>query len=322
MGGGTSFPVVPLSKERVVVVTGSNTGLGYEIAKWTAMMGATVIMACRSEERARKAITRMNEEFKAEKAEGTKGLADYDTLAIEFMKLDLASFNSVVEFSEAYKQSGRPLHVLFCNAGLGLKPYVKTDDGYELCLQVNYLGHFLLIAKLLPVMKQSGEDCRILMMSSFMHSSCRFDIKTLNYEGPPEKYPESEYYSRSKLYQIMQMYSMVRHKSAGDITVNSINPGFVATEFLRDSVGVYKCLACCCRSLFASKPKDGARCSIDCTVNPKLAGVTGTYFSDFKRLTPSRTARDEDKQEALWEASFDMVKQHLTEDEIAGMRGK
>ena len=69
------------------------------------------------------AIARMNEEFKVEKASGTRGIADYDELAIEFMKLDLNSFKSVVEFTEAYKRSGRPLHVLFCNAGIALRPF-------------------------------------------------------------------------------------------------------------------------------------------------------------------------------------------------------
>ena len=69
------------------------------------------------------AIARMNEDFKVEKASGTRGIADYDELAIEFMKLDLNSFQSVVEFAEAYKRSGRPLHVLFCNAGIALRPF-------------------------------------------------------------------------------------------------------------------------------------------------------------------------------------------------------
>lgn len=321
MGSGPSFPVVNLSRERTVIVTGSNTGLGYEIAKWTAMMGATVIMACRSEERARTSTDRMNEEFKAEKAKGTKGLADYDTLAIEFMKLDLASFKSVVEFSEAYKTSGRPLHVLFCNAGLGFMPYEKTEDGLEICLQVNYLSHFLLTAKLLPVMKRSGEDCRIINMSSRGHAMCNFDIKTINYEGSHDNYPSFEYYGRSKLYQIMQMYSMIRHKSTGDITVNCIYPGYVATELFRDTYSCFGNSLKCFKACFAKTPEDGAKCSIDCTVNPKLAGVSGCYFMDCKRETPSSTARDEARQEVLWKTSFEMIEKHLTEEEIAGMKG-
>lgn len=321
MGGGQSFPIVLLPKERTVIVTGANAGLGYEIAKWTAMMGATVILACRSEERAKNAIIRMNAEFRLEKTRGTRGLADYDTLALEFMELDLASFKSVVEFSEAYKRSGRPLHVLFCNAGIAFVPYEKTEDGFEKCLQVNYLSHFILTAKLLPVMRRSGEDCRIINMSSSGHTMCNFDSKSINYEGSPDKYPHLEYYSRSKLYQLHQMYSMVRHKSAGDITVNCIHPGYVATEILDDAEGSCMVNYMKCMLPFGKTPEDGAKCSIDCTVNPKLAGVSGYYFANFKRVTPSRDARDKEKQEFMWKTTFEMVGKYLTEDEIAGMKG-
>ena len=111
-------PLLNIPRVRLVltVIFSFNVGLGYEIAKWTAMMGATVILACRSEDRARDAMERMNKEFKEEKAKGTQMLADYETLALEFMKVDLASFKSTVEFCEEFKKSGRPLHVLFCNA--------------------------------------------------------------------------------------------------------------------------------------------------------------------------------------------------------------
>ena len=67
----------------------------------------------------------MNEEFQAEKRAGAKGIVDYDTLSLEFMKLDLNYFKSVVEFCEEYKRSGRPLHVLFCCAGIAGQKYGK-----------------------------------------------------------------------------------------------------------------------------------------------------------------------------------------------------
>ena len=67
---------------------------------------------------------------------------------------------------------------------------------------MNYLSHFLLTAKLLPIMKRSGEDCRILNMSSAAHSAGIVDLETINYDGPPDKYPKVQYYGRSKLYQV------------------------------------------------------------------------------------------------------------------------
>ena len=78
----------------------------------------------------------------------------------------------------------------------------KTEDGYEKMLQVNYLGHFIIIAKLFPIMRHSGDDCRILLMSSDAHRSCSFDLNTMNYEGNPSRFGRLDYYGRSKLYQV------------------------------------------------------------------------------------------------------------------------
>ncbi|XP_053396320.1 WW domain-containing oxidoreductase-like [Mercenaria mercenaria] len=204
MGARPSFPIVPLPRDRTVIVTGGNTGLGYEIAKWLAMMGATVIIACRSEQRALQAIERMQEEYSLikEKLSSTHELKTYDNLAVSQMQLDLSSFKSTLEFVEEFKKSGRNLHVLVCNAGIGMAPYEKTEDGFEKMLQVNYLSHFLIVAKLLPVMRKSGTDCRILFMSSDAHRSCSFDLDTMNYEGNASKFGRLDYYGRSKLYQV------------------------------------------------------------------------------------------------------------------------
>ena len=82
----------------------------------------------------------------------------------------------------------------------------KTEDGYEKMLQVNYLGHFIITAKLLPIMRQSGDDCRILHMSSDAHRTCTFDLNTMNYEGNPRRFGRLDYYGRSKLYQVIETF--------------------------------------------------------------------------------------------------------------------
>ncbi|KAK3602908.1 hypothetical protein CHS0354_018775, partial [Potamilus streckersoni] len=233
MGGKQSFPVVKLPKDRIVVITGANTGIGYEAAKWVAMMGATVILACRSKERAEKAMQKIQEEFQVEKENRTPVICDTESLSMEFMELDLGSFKSVRDFIQAYKSSARALHVLVCNAGVALMPFTKTEDGFEVMLQVNYLSHFIVIAHLLPIMRQSGEDCRIVLVSSDAHRTCNFDLNKMNYSGDPEKFGRWDYYGRSKLYQIMQMHSMDRRLEGSNISVNSLHPGLVDTEISR-----------------------------------------------------------------------------------------
>ncbi|KAH3856511.1 WW domain-containing oxidoreductase-like [Dreissena polymorpha] len=324
MGSGPSFPMVPLTRDKIILITGANSGLGYEIAKWSAMMGATVILACRSESKTREAIAKMNQDFQAEKAKETSRLSENTTLALEFMHLDLESFESVTNFCEAYKKSGRKLHVLFCNAGLGWIPYQKTADGMEMLLQVNYLSHFVMIAKLLGVMQQSGPDCRILLMASVAHEWGTFDLKTINYSGPPSDFSSRNYYGRSKLYQIMQAAAMGRRICGSNVTINSVHPGIVDTQFYRDwDTGIRKCILCLMQcSGKAISPFQGAKCSIDLTVNPRHAGVNGLYWVDCKIVTPSSDARNKQKQEELWETTIGLVRQYLTEGELKRINGE
>lgn len=321
MGARPSFPIVQIPRDRIAVVTGGNTGLGYEIAKWLAMMGATVIIGCRSEQRAVEAIERMNKEYQQMKEEfGDKHqLQTYDSLAISFMPLDLGSFKSTLQFVDEFKKSGRNLHILVCNAGIGMAPYEKTIDGFEKMLQVNYLSHFLMVAKLLPVMRKSGPDCRILFMSSDAHRACSFDVQTMNYEGNASKFGRLDYYGRSKLYQIMQMYSLARRFKDTNVSINSSHPGIVDTEINRNfqdsffwSVIFFK------GSKLLGKvksPIDGASSIINAAVNPELAGVSGRYYYNCTDGNHTSISKDVNKQEALWKQTMEYLKDYITDEE-------
>lgn len=328
MGARPSFPIRPLPRDRIVVVTGGNTGLGYEISKWLAMMGATVIIACRSEQRALKAIERMNEEYDKTKEElsSKHGVTVYDNLAVSFMLLDLSSFKSTLNFVQKFKESGRNLHVLICNAGIGMTPYERTEDGFEKMLQVNYLSHFLIVAKLLPVMEKSGPDCRILLMSSDAHRACQFDLDTMNYEGSASTFGRLDYYGRSKLYQIMQMYSLTRRLAGTNITINSSHPGIVETEINRgfqDSFFWNVIFFRGTKVLGKMKtPVEGATSLINAAVTPILAGVSGMYFYDCKDNFKTATAQDVNKQEALWRKTLDYLKNYITDEERVFLEGK
>ncbi|XP_048765185.2 WW domain-containing oxidoreductase-like isoform X2 [Ostrea edulis] len=247
MGGSESLPKVSLTTDRVVLVTGGNTGIGYETAKWIAMRGARVIIACRSEERAKSAIERMQNEFKMEKSKGALGLCSSETLALEFMTLDLSSLRSVETFINNFKAKEPKLHVLLCNAGIGLHEQNYTEDGFEIMFQVNYLAHFLLVAKLLPLMLNSGEDCRLIFVSSEAHRTSSFDLdKAQGKHHTKENFKRLMYYGNSKLYQIMQMYCLNRRLQVANLTVNSLHPGLVNTEINRNFDDM-KCLSCCFR---------------------------------------------------------------------------
>ncbi|WAR09319.1 WWOX-like protein, partial [Mya arenaria] len=174
------------------------------------MMGGTVVMACRSQDAAVQAMRRMNKEYKELKSRGeTPGLVDVEELSLYFMPLDLSSLQSTKEFVHTYRESGRPLHVLVCNAGVVKAIPEKTDDGFESMLQVNYLSHFLLVGLLLPMMKNAAadDDIRVVMVSSDAHRMCKFDLETIDYSGEPEKF---------------------------GITVSAVHPGMVETDIGRE----------------------------------------------------------------------------------------
>ncbi|XP_021369957.1 WW domain-containing oxidoreductase-like [Mizuhopecten yessoensis] len=320
MGGRQSFPIVSLPRDRIVIVTGGNTGIGYQTAKWIAMMGATVIIACRSEHKAIGAIQDMNQEFQDEKQKGTLGLAHYDKLCVEFMKLDCASLKSVQEFIEEFKASGRQLHVLLCNAGINTVKKTLTEDGNELLFQVNYLSHFLIAVSLLPVMRMSGRDCRIVFLSSLWYKSGKFDIKKINAEQETsDTYKSDYYYQKSKLYLIMLMYKMNRILNQTDVTVTCVHPGIVRTnmmeEFQQQASFLYRGAISCANCLgLSTSVEQGAWTSINTVVNPELTGVRDVYFNNSKPETIRSHARVKEDQESLWQFSLDRVKYHLPED--------
>lgn len=304
MGGHLSFPRVTLPKERVVIVTGANTGIGYETAKWIAMMGATVILACRSEDRAREAMARMNAEFEAEKDRKTPGVVDYPELNIEFMKLDCASLQSVMDFVKEFKLSGRQLHVLVCNAGIGLHKQAYTEEGYELMFQVNYLSQYLLTAHLLPIMKTSGEDCRIVLVSSEAHRYSELNLDRIQGKQFNEQnFGRILYYGNSKAFQIMQMFSMNRRLKTSNVTVTSLHPGMVETEVSRNfkDMKTFSVLTSLTKMVGQMKtPFEGAETTINAAVNPELKGVRDVYYINCKPASINSRVTNIQNQETLW----------------------
>ncbi|XP_068755196.1 WW domain-containing oxidoreductase-like isoform X2 [Montipora capricornis] len=295
MGGACSYPTTTLPSSRTVIVTGANTGIGYETAKAVAQMGARVIVACRSEQRAKEAIKKMQEEHAKESKntalqENDRDQSSSDQLLVEYMHLDLSSLKSTMDFVEAFKQTGHPLHVLVCNAGIAFANQTLTDDGYESHFQVNYLSHLLLVLNLLPLMKMSGPDVRVVFVSSLMETWQR-KLNIENIQGQ-QSYSSVTCYSSSKLF-------MVSTEIA-----RRLNQDYTLFKFglrVSEALGL------------AKSPKEGAVTTINCAVNPELAGVSGVYYINCKAAQPSKLARNEEEQEKLWNYSIECLKGFVAE---------
>lgn len=324
MGGKQSFPRVEIPTGRTFIVTGANRGIGYEVTKWIAMLGGTVIMACRSEDDTMKAMRQMDKEYKEEKALGTRGLVDVAELSLIFMKLDLSSLQSTKDFVQAYKDSGRPLHVLICNAGVSKAKPELTDDGFEYMMQVNYLSHFLMIAKFLPMMKTNEEDSRIVLVSSDAHKICRYEFENINFKGDASKFGALDFYGRSKLYQIMQMHCLHRRLRNSIVSVTSVHPGMVETNIgaeFKDRTA-YQIFLSVSRFVGVMRsPFDGAATVINCAVNPELKTAGGVYFKDCQPASTTSVSREEKRQEELWRKTLEFLQGHLTDEEIYCLEG-
>lgn len=305
----------------VVIVTGGDTGIGYETAKFIAMMGPTVIIACRSKQKAERAIEHMNAEFQEEKTTFADNIITDDTLSVEFMKLDLASLKSTMEFVEEFKTSGRKLHVLICNAGVMMADEVVTEDNFELTYQVNYLSQFLIMAHFLPIMKTSGNDVRIVLVSSSAHKYCHYDAAYAAGERMKNHEP-LQCYSNTKLYQIMQMYIIDRMLEKTHVEIYSVHPGYVTKDMYkrnRHYGSKFNCFRCCLKCMCMLKtPRRGSAATIYAAVSPELKGLSRAYFTHSRdaAVFPSDMARDRELQDYLLQCTVENLKEYLPEEFI------
>ncbi|XP_041467126.1 dehydrogenase/reductase SDR family member on chromosome X-like [Lytechinus variegatus] len=314
-----AVPDVDLS-QKTAIVTGANTGIGYDTAKTFAQLGAKVIVACRSESKAKEAIERMHKEHKEEKGneKKTKFKIKANELDIEFMALDLSSLESTMDFVKAFKAKKIPLHILVCNAGMAYGGEVKTADGFEIHFQVNYLSHFLMTLHLLPELKSAGPNAKIVLVSSMAYRGARWqedNMQAVNRD-------QLSKYGFTKLYQIMEMFTLADKLKGSGIDVFSLHPGFVDTDITKKdgqqiawlmrvlvSVITYMGLA---RTTF-----DGALTSIHAAINPEFDGKTAIYLENSKPATlQNPLATDKEKQAFLWKYSLDCLKDYVTEDTL------
>lgn len=266
---------------RVALVTGANTGIGLITARELARRGAQVVIACRSEERARAA------------AESIRG----DTSeSVEALPLDLGDLESVRRAAEAFLSKGTPLHLLINNAGLaGARGMSRS--GFEIAFGVNHVGHFLLTRLLLPRLEQSA-PARIVNVSSKAHydvNAVDFDAlkkRTRSITGLPE-------YGVSKLANILFTSSLAARLAGKHVTAYALHPGVVASDVWRAVPWPVRGLMK--RTMLSTE--EGAQTSLYCATSPEAEEQSGLYYDECRVKEPSTLARDAALAEKLWRES-------------------
>lgn len=214
-----SFKDIPDLSGKVIIVTGGNSGLGYESVKAFAQKGAEVILASRSIEKGEDAKNKIMQEVPGAK--------------INIMHLDLGDLESIKKFSTDFQKKFGRLDVLLNNAGIMMTPYFETKDGFEGQFGTNHLGHFALTGQLMNTLTETSGS-RIVNVSSNIHKRGKIDFANLQYKNGQD-YTPIKSYGRSKLANLLFTYEMQRKlELAGKDTISvAAHPGFAMTNLSR-----------------------------------------------------------------------------------------
>ena len=213
----------------------------------------------------------------------------------------MASLESIRTFSKKFHQLETRLDILINNAGVLTNEKRFTEDGFELHMGVNYLGHFLLTNLLLDMLRTSAPS-RIINVSSMAHKMHNLDRENLMSDRDFSKFRA---YGRSKLAIILFTKELSRKLEGTKVTVNTCHPGFVQTEingkYAKSNI-LIKLIA-----TFVKTPLEGAQTHIKLAVDPKLQTVSGKYFSHCKEDETSADANIAETARWLWEESSILV---------------
>lgn len=287
---------------KVVLITGGTTGLGKESARALGAAGATVIITARSEEKGQVAVAQLSE------------LVPQGDFSFEVM--ELSSLDSVRSFTDRFLATHDRLDVLLANAGIMAVPYGKTNDGFELQFGTNHLGHFVLVNRLLPLLKASAPS-RIVNLSSAGHFASDILWDDPNFDSTD--YSKMEAYGQSKTANIL--FTVELERRYGDIGVHSwaVHPGMVMTDlarsFTKDDFGD---LASRAKKSGMKMPTlvnvdVGASTQVWACARAEALENPGAYLADRAVAQPSDYANDPEAAKRLWELSEQLVGESFPE---------
>jgi NAD(P)-dependent dehydrogenase (short-subunit alcohol dehydrogenase family) len=246
---------------RIALVTGCNSGLGYETMRVLAKRGAHVIGTGRT----------------IEKAVGACGSVEGTTTPL---MLDLADFQTAISCSAAVQMMGLTPDILICNAGINTFGDLELIDGLEKHFVVNFLGHFVLVDRLLPGMiaKGSGRIVHVGSQSAYLREPAEgIDFNNLRGEG---EFDPVEAYGSSKLANILFSLELARRLEGTGVTSNAVHPGLVQTNITRTAPSLLRRAFDLLGGFIAKTPEQGAATQVYVATSPRLEGVSGAYFED------------------------------------------
>lgn len=270
---------------KTYLVTGCNSGLGYEAVRVLALRGALVIGTARTVEKAKVAC------------DSVKG----KTLP---MACELSDPKSVRACVAEVKSQGIVLDGIICNAGIMALPKLEQAFGYELQFFTNHIGHFILVTGLLDQLAPTG---RVVMLSSAAHTGApREGIQFENLSGE-KGYGDWKAYGQSKLANLLFAKELARRFAGSQRTANAVHPGVISTNLGRHMNPVMGVVFRAVGPLVLKTVPQGAATEVFVAVHPSVAQVSGEYFADCNVATPRADANDADLAKKLWDVSEKIV---------------
>lgn len=268
----------------ICVVTGATSGIGKETAVALAKAGATVATVCRTRERGDVAVAEIR------RRSGND--------AVSLFVADLSSRRAVRAVAAELAAALPRIDVLVNNAGLALRDYIRTEDGFETTFAVNHLAYFLLTRLLQPTLEASA-PARVVNVSSEAHrwGAIRFDdlMGERTYDG-------WKAYAQSKLANVLFTYELARRLEGTGVTANCLHPGLVGTDFAKAGPTTIRILSRLARP-FLRSPAKGAATSVYLASAPGVATVSGQYFANRRARRSSKASYDRAVAAKLWGVS-------------------
>lgn len=287
-----SFDTIPDQQGRIALITGANSGLGFQTALMLTQKGAEIIMACRNIEKTDEAIRKIENQVPGAK--------------ISPVQLDLANLESVAQCAKEVRERYSHIDLLINNAGVMVPPFSKTRQGFELQFGTNHLGHFALTGQLLPLIVNQPNS-RIISISSIAAKMGYIDFDDLNFEH--KKYRRWPAYSQSKLAnQIFMKELEIRLANTHSPSISvAAHPGVSSTDLFKTSGFFMKKIAL---SMISHTPDLAALSILRAACDPQAQN--GSYWgpSGFGAFTgtPEKAklmpqALDTTLTQKLWEIS-------------------
>ncbi|EFP07536.1 hypothetical protein CRE_26163 [Caenorhabditis remanei] len=289
---------------KTYAITGTTSGIGVETARALILKGAHIVMINRNLKESEK----LKDKFLLEKPDAQ----------IDIVECDLNSLASVQSAAEKYLERKWKLHGLILNAGVFGPTAKTTSDGFEAHFGINHLAHFILIKKLLPVLRESSPSRIVIVTSMLSKHTCvkpsqslEKKLETLCPMDASEWY--FRLYAKSKMCNMLTAFKLHRDEFKNGISVYSIHPGSgVRTDLHRD-FGLWS-ITNFLSIPFTKDASQGAATSVYCATHPEVENVSGKYWEscwDDEKNLDKAVARDEELQEELWKYSEELIEKSV-----------